>query len=137
MVAKAPMILSAGVILTLGILHLVYTFRGAKLTPRDQALQASMSQVSPVITKETTMWQVWVGLNASHSFGLILFGLVFGFLAVAHPQILFHSNFLLAVGLAFLGGFVVLARLYFFSVPLVGIGVALVCYIASIVLARA
>jgi hypothetical protein len=40
-----------------------------------------MSQIAPVITKEATMWRCWVGFNASHSMGLILFGLVFGFLA--------------------------------------------------------
>ena len=35
-------------------------------------------------TKETTMWRCWVGFNASHSMGLILFGLAFGYLALAH-----------------------------------------------------
>jgi hypothetical protein len=54
----------------------------------------------PPITKETTMWRCWVGFNASHSIGLILFGLVFGFLALAHGQLLFQSPFLLVVGLA-------------------------------------
>jgi hypothetical protein len=29
------MVLSAGIIFTLGVVHLVYTFSGAKLTPRD------------------------------------------------------------------------------------------------------
>jgi hypothetical protein len=29
------MLLSAGVVLMLGIIHLVYTFSGTKLTPRD------------------------------------------------------------------------------------------------------
>ena len=53
------------------------------------------------------------GLHASHSMGLILFGLVFGFLALAHSQALFRSPFLLVVGLAMLGGFVVLCRVYF------------------------
>jgi hypothetical protein len=77
-----------------------------------------MSQISPVITKETTMWRCWVGFNASHSMGLILFGLVFGYLALAHGQLLFQSPFLLVVGLALLGGLVVLCKAYFFSVPL-------------------
>src|ERR1700732_220594 len=83
------MVLSASIIFTLGVVHLVYTFWGPKLTPRDPALQISMSQIAPVITKETTMWRCWIGFNASHSMGLILFGLVFGFLALAHSQILF------------------------------------------------
>ncbi len=80
------MVLSAGIVFTLGVIHFVYTFWGTKLTPRDPLLQISMSQISPVITKETTMWRCWVGFNASHSIGLILFGLVFGFLAMAHGQ---------------------------------------------------
>jgi hypothetical protein len=100
------MVLSASIIFTLGVVHLVYTFWGPTLTPRDPALQISMSQISPVITKETTMWRCWVGFNASHSMGLILFGLVFGFLALARGKLLFQSPFLLVVGLAMLGGFV-------------------------------
>jgi hypothetical protein len=130
------MVLSAGIVLTLGVTHFIYTFWGQMLTPRDPALQISMSQISPVITKETTMWRCWVGFNASHSMGLILFGLVFGFLALAHDRILFQSPFLLVVGLAMLGGLVVLCKLYFFSAPLKSIIVSLACYVASILLSR-
>ena len=135
--AKILMVLSASIILTLGVVHLVYTFWGPMLTPRDPALQISMSQISPVITQETTMWRCWVGFNASHSMGLILFGLVFGFLALAHGQLLFRSPFLLAVGLAMLAAFVVLCKLYFFSSPLTSISISLACYVVSIALSRA
>src|SRR3984957_13150610 len=105
--ARILMVLSASIVFALGVVHLVYTFWGPNLTPRDPSLQISMSQISPVITKETTMWRCWVGFNASHSMGLILFGLVFGFLAIAHGKILFQSPFLLVVELAMLGGMVV------------------------------
>jgi hypothetical protein len=131
------MVLSASIVFMLGAVHLAYTFRGPELTPRDPALQVSMTQISPVITKETTMWRCWVGFNASHSMGLILFGLVFGYLAMAQGQLLFRSPFLLIVGLAMLGGFVVLCKVYFFGVPLTGISISLACYLASIVLSRA
>jgi hypothetical protein len=130
------MVLSASIVFALGVVHLIYTFGGPKLRPRDPALQISMSQISPVITSETTMWRAWLGFNASHSMGLILFGLVFVYLALAHGQLLFQSPFLLVVGLAILGGFVVLCKVYFFSVPLAGISVSLACYLASIVLSR-
>jgi hypothetical protein len=129
------MVLSASIVLSLGVAHLVYTFWGPNLTPRDPALQISMSQISPVITGETTMWRAWVGFNASHSMGLILFGLVFGYLALAHGQLLVQSPFLLLVGFAMLGGFVVLCRVYFFSAPLRGISISLACYVASIIAA--
>jgi len=136
MAARVLMFVSASIVVTLGVVHLVYTFWGPNLTPRDNALQISMSQISPVITNETTIWRCWVGFNASHSMGLILFGLIFGFLAAAHGQLLFHSPFLLVVGLAMLGGFVVLSKIYFFSAPFAGMSVALACYIASIALSR-
>jgi hypothetical protein len=129
------MVLSASIVLSLGVAHLVYTFWGPNLTPRDPALQISVSQISPVITNETTMWRAWVGFNASHSMGLILFGLVFGYLALAHGQLLFQSPFLLLVGFAMLGGFVVLCKIYFFSAPLRDISISLACYVASIIAA--
>ena len=137
MAARILMVLSAGIIFTLGVAHFAYTFWGPALTPRDPALQISMSQTSPVITQQTTMWRCWVGFNASHSMGLILFGLVFGYLALAHGKLLFQSPFLLVVGLAMLGGLVVLCKAYFFSSPLIGVSISLACYIAGIALSRA
>jgi hypothetical protein len=134
--AKILMVLSAGIVFMLGVFHLVYTFWGTNLMPRDSALQISMSQISPLITKETTMWRCWIGFNASHSMGLILFGLVFGYLAIAHDRILFQSPFLLVVGFATLAGYVVLCKLYFFRAPLAGISISLACYVASVVLSR-
>jgi hypothetical protein len=89
------------------------------------------------ITRETTVWRAWIGFNASHSMAALLFGLVFGYLAAAHPELLFGSAFLLAVGLLMLGGLVVLAKRYWFSVPFVGVSVACACYVASVVLAIA
>lgn len=137
LIAKILMVLSASIIFMLGAVHFSYTFWGTNLTPRDPGLQISMSQIAPVITPETTMWRCWVGFNASHSMGLILFGLVFGFLAVAHEQILFHSPFLLIVGLAMLGGIAVVSKVYFFRAPFMSVSVALGCYVASIALSRA
>ena len=107
MSALAPSLIaaSAGIILLLGLVHLVYTFSGTKLHPRDAALQARLKEVSPIITRETTMWKAWVGFNASHSYGAILFGLVYGYFALAHPAFLFQSAFLLLLGLLLLAGY--------------------------------
>jgi hypothetical protein len=137
LIARVLMVFSASIVLTFGVLHLVYTFWGSKLTPRDPSLQVSMSQISPVITKETTMWKGWVGFNASHGMGLILFGLIYGFLAIAHSRLLFQSPFLLIVGLAMLGGYFALGKVYFFSSPFIGVSISLACYVASIAASRA
>jgi hypothetical protein len=67
----------------------------------------------------------------------ILFGLVYGYLAVVQPGVLYGSFFLQAVGFLTLLSFVFLAWIYWFSVPLIGVSLALLCYVASILLARA
>jgi hypothetical protein len=127
---------SAGLVLSLGIIHVLYTFRGTKLTPRDPAVQRSMEQESPVLTRETTMWKAWIGFNASHAFGLILFGLVYGYLALSKDDFLFRSPFLLVMGFGMLSSLLVLARLYWFAVPFWGVFLALLCYLGSIALSR-
>jgi hypothetical protein len=55
---------------------------------------------------------------------------------LAHGQLLFQSPFLLIVGLAVRGGFVVLCKVYFFSGPLIGVSISLACYVASVALSR-
>jgi len=117
----------------LGLIHLVSTFYGPKLLPRDRDLRARMQEVSPVITGETTMWKAWVGFNASHSYSLILFGAVYGYLAVAHSDFLFQSVFLLSLGLILLFGYVFLAKRYFFRIPLWGVLLATVLYALALV----
>jgi len=119
---------SAAIIMLLGLIHLLYTFHGPMLLPRDRDLKARMQEVSPVITRETTMWKAWVGFNASHSYSLILFGAVYGYLAVAHSDFLFQSVFLLSLGLILLFGYVFLAKRYFFRIPLWGVLLATVLY---------
>jgi hypothetical protein len=128
---------SAAVVLLLGLVHLLYTFRGPNLHPRDPDLTAKMMTVSPVLTRETTMWRVWVGLNATHSFGLILFGALYGYLAICHSAFLFRSWFLLALGFTLLLSYAAIARLYFFTAPFRGIVLAAVLYLVGIVVNRA
>ena len=78
MVAQRMVLASAGIALALGVLHLVSTFSGPALLPRDAALQARMREVSPVISRDTTMWRAWIGFNASDGMGAVLFGRVYG-----------------------------------------------------------
>ena len=134
MAVKILMMLSAGIILLLGIMHLLFTFTGAKLTPRDPALQESMRSVSPVISKETTMWKAWLGFNASHSLGAILFGLIYGYLALWYSAFLFASYFLLFVGGGLLASFVLLGKLYWFHLPFRATLVAFAGYCTAVVL---
>lgn len=126
---------SAAIILLLGLLHLLYTFVGDKFLPRAGELQQRMQQSSLNITRQTTMWKAWIGFNASHSFGAILFGGVYGYLALEHPAFLFQSPFLVLLGLTLLLGYTFLGLRYWFSVPFRGIVVATALYAAGVLVA--
>ncbi|MEP6826066.1 MAG: hypothetical protein ABI919_14765, partial [Ramlibacter sp.] len=105
-----------------------------KFDPRDLQLKLLMQQVAPVISRETTMWKAWIGFNASHSYGAMLYGAVYGYLALWHPNVLFQSWFLLALGAVLLAGLVFLGKVYWFSTPYYGILVASALYLGAVVL---
>lgn len=119
---------SALIVLTLGALHLLFTYRGTRFHPRDAALEARMKQVSPCVSSETTIWRAGVGFHASHSFGALLFGLIFAYLAHEASGLLYRSPFLLVLGALFLAAWVWLAWRYWFRIPLVGLTIAATCY---------
>ncbi len=132
-VASVLFAASAAIVLVLGSLHALYTFRGQKLWPRDAALVQRMQEVSPVITRQTTVWRAALGFHASHSSGAILFGVLYLFLAFEPSHLLFSSGFLLCLGLAYLAVMVVLAKLYWFGVPFRGLALAAALYAVGIV----
>ena len=119
---------SAGVVGLLGALHLLYTFHGKKLKPRDTHLERQMELVSPEISRYTTMWSAWVGFNASHSLGALLFALLYGWFGLAQPKLFFGSPFPILVGFAMLAGYVWLAKRFWFWIPLAGLSIALALY---------
>jgi len=74
----------------LGIMHLAFTYFGDKLHPSNSALLAQLKSTPPVISRQISMWKAWIGFNASHSLGAILFGVIFGYLVLEHP----YSSFI-------------------------------------------
>jgi hypothetical protein len=109
MLAAALIALSAGLIAVLGLVHLVYTFRGSKLHPKDSELRSKMENAPPVLTIETTMWQARIGFNASHSLGMMLLGVIHGYFALPQRRLLFRSRFLLLTGFMMLTAYAYLA----------------------------
>lgn len=126
-------LISASVVGLLGTAHLVLTYFGSKLHPRDFAVRTAMQHDHPVITKQTTMWRAWIGFNVSHSLGAMLFGLAYGYLAAVHPALLFQSAFLQTVGAALLVTYTVLGKVYWFRTPFFGMSVATASYVIALV----
>ena len=123
---------SAAVAGLLGCIHMLYTFRGNKLHPRDPAVRDAMMADTPMLTRQTTVWRANKGFNASHSLGVILFAAVYIYLAGWHADFLQTSSFLLVLGMATLLTYLALAKAYWFSIPFRGIALACALYAAGL-----
>lgn len=122
---------SAALLFVLGLLHLRLTWFGGKLAPRDAAVEAGMRQTPLRLTRETTLWRAWIGFNASHGLGLLLFGTIYGYMAMCRFSVLQQAPFLLMVGAVYLACLLLLARRYFFSIPFFGVSACLAVYLAG------
>jgi len=123
--------LSATVMVFLGVVHVYYTVATNKFDPRDTDLKSRLEAVSPVLSRQMTMWNGWIGFNLSHSLGLLFFGAVFGYLAIFRFSVLQHSTFLLVTGALVLSVYAILSKLYWFSGAFRGVALALVLYFAG------
>ncbi len=132
--AKYLWIIGSALIGILGTVHLLYTFFTDKFLPRDQKLLTDMKAVSPVLTKDISMWNAWVGFNGSHSSGIIFIAVINIFVAVKFFPMLQKSHFYFLFNIATVAFYVFLAQKYWFSKPLIGACITLACYCVAYVL---
>lgn len=137
MISRTLIGASAAIILYLGGVHLVYTAFTHKLNPAEEQLETAMTRTPMRISAQTTMWDAWIGFNYSHSLGLILFGLLFGYLVICRWDVLHRSFFLILVGFLVLLAYVVLARVFWFRAPFIGVSCATLLYVVGFVCALA
>ncbi|QNA82594.1 hypothetical protein G4G27_00125 [Sphingomonas sp. So64.6b] len=115
----------------IGALHLRATLFSSKLDPRDPDLAASMKNTSVMFTDKLLIWDAWVGFNASQSLGLLLFGTIYGYLSIFRITLLYESQFMLWAGGLYLCGLVLVAKKYFFIIPMAAFGVCLALYVVG------
>ncbi len=128
------LIAGCSIIALLGSAHLVLTFFSNKFEARDPALTEAMKQVSPVISRQTTVWNAWIGFNASHSLGAMLFGIVFIAIALENYSYLRASLALNVILLVVPAAYLALAVKFWFSKPRNGIAIALALILLSMAL---
>jgi len=116
--------------LLLGGVHLLYTFFTNKFSSRNSAVDEAMKTSHPVLTRQTTMWNAWIGFNASHSSGVIYIGLVNFLIAVFYPIIITNSLFL-CVNLITVVFYLWLGKKYWFGVPFKGILISTCCFFSA------
>jgi hypothetical protein len=131
------LLLGGGVFGLLGALHAIYTLldlrNPRRLVPADPSLAQAMANSALRLSGgRTDMWRAWIGFNFSHSLGVLL---------VAGLALWAGSRFnTLPVGviipvLTLIGCvYLVLALLYWFRVPAIGVAIGTSCFAAAWIL---
>ena len=131
--AKIFIVSGASIFGILGTIHLIYTFFTNKFDAIDSSVKDAMKSTSLVLTRDTTIWNAWVGFNASHSLGAMIFAGVYIPLTIFHFEVIQHSfwfsNLPVVVGLSYL----ILAKKYWFRVPFTGVLIATICFVGGVV----
>jgi len=131
---KVLFIVGASIFGVLGTIHLIYTFFTNKFDTIDLSVKKAMQNTSPILTKETTVWKAWIGFNASHSFGAMLFAGIYIPLAIFYFEVIqqsFWFSFLpVVVGLSYL----ILAKKYWFRIPFTAVLISTVCFVGGAIL---
>ena len=134
MLSQVLFIIGTSIFGLLGCVHLICIFFTDKFNAYDSAVTTVMKSTTPIITKETTMWRGWVGFNASHSLGMIFFAAIYIPLAFSHIQLLTNNSWFTVlpsiVGISYL----LLAKNYWFKIPLFGILISTICFVSAFVL---
>jgi hypothetical protein len=134
MAAKYLWIAGSIMMTVLGMTHLVYTFFTNKLSPRNERLKTEMKTANPTLTKQTTIWKAWRGFNASHSSGMIFFGLINLYLAAKYFNIFKVDNLYFLLNIFTVVFYLWLAKKFWFKVPFTVIAITFLCYFISYLL---
>lgn len=128
------LILGGVVFGVLGTLHAIYTVldqrNPRRLVPVDPSVAQAMANSALRLSRGgTDMWRAWIGFNFSHSLGLLLVGAL-GVWAGCRIKMLpvgIMMPVLTLIGCAY----EVLALLYWFWIPALGVAVGTGCFAAA------
>lgn len=143
MIPKTPspmsgilLILGGAVFGVLGALHAIYTLldlrNPRRLVPVDPSVAQAMANSALRLSRGgTDMWRAWIGFNFSHSLGLLLFAA----LAIWAGSRIKTLPVGMMPALTLIGCiYLVLALLYWFRIPAIGIAIGTGCFAVAWIL---
>jgi len=133
MLPQILIVFAAALMGVLGVIHIVYTFFTNKFQPRNAATSDAMKATSPVLTRRTNFWDAWIGFNASHGLGIVLFAATYLVLAIGHMSLLRESPLLTWLPVAGSASYLALACRYWFRTSIIGTAIATACFLAAAV----
>jgi hypothetical protein len=131
MTAQLLIIIGSSIFGVLGAIHLIYTFFTNKFNAYDPNVTVAMKNTSPILTKQTTIWNAWIGFNASHSLGAMIVAAFYIPLAVFNFEIISESSWYSTLPMIIGCSYLLLAKKYWFKIPFYGILISTICFIIA------
>jgi len=132
--AQILLVIGASIFGILGTVHLLYTFFTNKFEAHDSTVTEAMKGTSPILTKQTSVWNAWIGFNASHSLGAMLVAAFYipltTFYFYVIQQSVWFSSLPVLIGLSYL----ILAKKYWFKIPFLSVLISTICFAGAAVL---
>ena len=129
--AQVLIVTGASIFGALGWVHLLLTFFSHKFNAHNPQTTQAMKETSPLISKQTSMWNAWVGFNASHSLGALLLSAVYIPLAIRHMALIELSLWFSLLPCLTSLCYLVLAKRYWFNLPFTGILISSLCFMTA------
>jgi len=133
--AHALFLSGSAIFVVLGLVHGLLALRDLAsprwFTPTDPAVRDAMAKAPLALAPQTTVWQAWLGFNLSHSLGLVVFGAVFGAVALRDFAWLHANPILRVTPVAVSLIYAILAVRFWFWVPALASALGCACLLAA------
>lgn len=133
--SRALFLLGSGIFVLLGCAHGLLTLRDLvsprSFTPTEPSVRDAMAKAPLAFAPQTTVWLSWLGFNLSHSLGLLVFGVVFGALALRDVAWLQANPVLRLMPAVVALLYAVLAIRFWFWAPAVASALGCACLLAA------
>ena len=117
----------------LGVAHGVLTLRDLRtprsFTPTDEGVRRAMARTPLRLAPQTTIWNAWIGFNLSHSLGLVLFGALYGGIALGDFSFVAGSLLLQVSAVVVALVYLLLALRFWFWLPATVSAVGTLCFV--------
>ncbi len=133
--SQVLLLVAGGLFAYLGLAHAALTLRDlvkpTAFTPTDEAVRRAMGAADVAAMPGTNLWRAWLGVNLTHSLGLLLFAGVLLVLATGEDAAIADRPLAAVALVGVAASYLIVAARFFFAIPAIIAALVLACLVGS------
>ncbi|MBD1433571.1 hypothetical protein H8B06_12090 [Sphingobacterium sp. DN00404] len=118
----------------IGLLHVRGIFFTRELYPKSRELMDTMKNSKLEVDENSNVWKAWIGFNVGFGVGLFFMGVIGGYLAIQHAELLKTERLLLMFTVFCSGVFAFIAYRFLIKPAFYALCLPFLCYLAAYIL---